>query len=154
MGETQPRNQLLDDLMNNNEIVKASLIKYDVCKENEPCTSETLLEKMKEGTVNPSDLWKQIATDFAKINARENKGNAFLQNLKDRYDNAMSELTKHGSVNKALPQIEENLIEQKNLVKEMSSERIRVNNSEKIRLAVWGIAAVGIFAITIHKLRQ
>ena len=103
MGETQPRNQLLDDLMNNNEIVKASLIKYDVCKENEPCTSETLLEKMKDGTVNPSDLWKQIATDFAKINARENKGNAFLQNLKDRYDNAMSELTRHGSVNKALP---------------------------------------------------
>lgn len=154
MGETQPRNQLLDDLMNNNEIVKASLIKYDVCKENEPCTSETLLEKMKDGTVNPSDLWKQIATDFAKINARENKGNAFLQNLKDRYDNAMSELTRHGSVNKALPQIEENLIERKNLVKEMSSERIRVNNSEKIRLAAWGIAAVGIFAITIHKLRQ
>lgn len=154
MGETQPRNQLLDDLMNNNEIVKTSLIKYDVCKENEPCTSETLLEKMKDGTVNPSDLWKQIATDFAKINARENKGNAFLQNLKDRYDNAMSELTRHGSVNKALPQIEENLIERKNLVKEMSSERIRVNNSEKIRLAAWGIAAVGIFAITIHKLRQ
>jgi len=145
--------EILNNLLNDNPTVKRILKEKGLCA-NDNCDVNQIIEKANAFT-NTAQLWTQINNNLNQQSANNNEENAFIKDIRDRYNTVMDDI-------KNFPTVKESdnnnnyadRTEEEKKLREMSSERIRLNNSEKIRLMVWGVATVGIFLITFNKLRK
>ena len=153
MVENDEEMEFINKLLEENSEVRKILISSGICGDGD-CTTEKLIVKLKEYK-NTGDLWKNIAQNFGAVRDRGTSGsNAFLEDLKKRHDNAISQLGDVSSVDDVLENNYDEKKSQNILAKEMRSERTRINNSEKIKLAVWGIVTFTILGITFYKLKN
>lgn len=146
--------QILKNLLNDNPTVKSILKEKGLCN-NDECDADNIMDKIGEFN-NTAEIWTQINNNLKITDSDSgNEENAFIKDIRDRYNTVMDDI-------KNFPTVKESdnnnnyadRTEEEKKLREMSSERIRLNNSEKIRLMVWGVATVGIFLITFNKLRK
>lgn len=144
--------EILNDLLNDNPTVKTILKENGLCTDISNCNANNIIDKANAFN-DTAQLWRQI-NDNLKISDSGNEENAFIKNIQDRYDKVMDDIEGTPSVTQSVDSNYADRTEEEKKLREMSSERIRLNNSEKIRLMVWGVATVGIFLITFNKLRK
>ena len=152
VDDTQKK--ILNDLLNDNPTVKTILKENGLCTDISNCNADDIIEKANAVT-NTAELWTKINNNLKITDSDSgNEENAFIKNIQGRYETVMENIKKFPSVTQSVDSDYGDRTEEEKILREMSSERIRLNNSEKIRLMVWGVATVGIFLITFNKLRK
>ena len=152
-GLNDGQKQILNNLLNDNPMVKTILKDKGLCT-NDKCDATLIIEKANAFT-NTAQLWTQINNNLKITDSDSgNEENAFIKNIRDRYETVMKDIQEFPTVSQTVDSDYDDKTEEEKILREMSSERIRLNNSEKIRLMVWGVATVGIFLITFNKLRK
>lgn len=149
---TSEQKQILNDLLNDNPNVKTILKENGLCTDISNCNANNIINKANEFN-DTAKLWTKINNNL-KITVSGNEENAFITKIRERYDKVMDDIQGIPSVTQSVDSNYDDKTKTEKIFREMSSERIRLNNSEKIRLMVWGVATVGIFLITFNKLRK
>lgn len=149
---TPEQKEILNKLLNDNPKIKNILKTNNICEDIDDCDVDTIISKT-EDVANTAQIWNQI-DNLNQQGNNANQENAFIKNIRDRYDKVMYDIQGIQSVTQSVDSNYGDKPETEKIFREMSSERIRLNNSEKIRLMVWGVATVGIFLITFNKLRK
>tara|TARA_Y100000389_G_scaffold10614_1_gene9890 strand:- start:5232 stop:5705 length:474 start_codon:yes stop_codon:yes gene_type:complete len=148
---TPEQKEILNNLLNDNPTVKTILKEKGLCT-GDACNAETIMGNI-ENFNDTAQIWTQINNNL-KISNSGNEENAFITKIRERYDKVMDDIQGIPSVTQSVDSNYDDKTKTEKIFREMSSERIRLNNSEKIRLMVWGVATVGIFLITFNKLRK
>ena len=145
--------QILNNLLNDNPTVKSILKEKGLCN-NDECDAKTIVGNLKKFN-DTAQIWTQINNNLKITDSDSgNQENAFIKNIRHRYETVMKDIKEFPTVSQTVDSDYDDKTEEEKILREMSSERIRLNNSEKIRLMVWGVATVGIFLITFNKLRK